>query len=265
MPTETSSPASKIAQVTIWFWVIKLCATVMGETGGDLLSKPPVALGYGLSSIIYGSFFVAALIPQLYAKRYHPFLYWTVILSTLTAGTTLSDFMDRSLHLGYTVGAAILFSLLMLVLAAWWFTERSLSVSNIGTRRAEIFYWTAILVSNTLGTALGDFMADKDDGLGLGFKHSALIVGSALALTALLYLVPKISRVALFWVAFILTRPFGATMGDVLARDPDEGGLGWGTLWPSLALLAVCLVVIVLTSRRDKRNAAEAPTITPNS
>lgn len=251
---DAPAPASKIAQVTLWFWMIKLCATILGETGGDLLSKPPIALGYGLSSLIFLAFFAAALTGQLTARRYHPFVYWTVILSTLTLGTTISDFMDRSLGLGYTLGAAILFTLLMLVLGAWWLTEHSLSVSNIRTRRAEIFYWTAILVSNTLGTAAGDYMADD---LKLGFKHSALIVGGALAVTAALALFTKFSRVALFWIAFILTRPFGATMGDVLARDPDEGGLGWGTLYPSLALLAACIVLIAVTSRRGQR--AEKP------
>jgi uncharacterized membrane-anchored protein len=246
---------SKIAQVTLWFWAIKLCATVLGETGADLLSKT-WTLGYQTSTLIFLGFFAVMLTPQLAATRYHPFLYWAVIFSTLLVGTTISDYMDRTLELGYTKGAAILFSLLMLVLGVWWLTERSLSVSNIRTRRAEIFYWTAILVSNTLGTAAGDYMADD---LGMGFKQSALIVGGALAVVGALALFTKVSRVALFWIAFILTRPFGATMGDVLAREPDEGGLGFGTLWPSLALLAVCVALIVGTYRRDKRRAARAP------
>jgi uncharacterized membrane-anchored protein len=240
---------SKIAQVTLWFWVIKLFATILGETGADLLSKT-WKLGYQTSTLIFLGFFALMLTAQLASRRYHPFLYWAVIFSTLLVGTTISDYMDRTLELGYTKGAAILFTLLMLVLGVWWLTERSLSVSNIRTKRAEIFYWTAILVSNTLGTAAGDYMADD---LGMGFKQSALVVGGALAVVGALALFTKVSRVALFWIAFILTRPFGATMGDVLARDPDEGGLGFGTLWPSLLLLGLCVAVIVGTYWRDKR------------
>jgi uncharacterized membrane-anchored protein len=253
------SRESKIAQVTLWFWAIKLCATVLGETGADLLSKT-WRLGYETSTLIFLGFFAVMLTAQLAARRFHTFLYWAVILSTLLVGTTISDSIDRTFKLGYTKGAALLFTLLMLVLGAWWLTERSLSVSNIRTRRAEIFYWTAILVSNTLGTAAGDYMADD---LQLGFKQSALIVGGALAVVGALALFTKVSRVALFWIAFILTRPFGATMGDVLARDPDEGGLGWGTLWPSLALLGLCVVVIALTSWRDKRKADPPSTNAP--
>ena|ERR1051325_11109323 len=252
MPGDPQSRESKIAKVTLLFWVIKLCATILGETGGDLLSKT-CELGYLVSTLIFFGFFAVMVTLQLATRRYHPFLYWAVILSTLTAGTTLSDFMDRTLGLGYTLGAAILFTTLLVVLGVWWWTERSLSVDNIRTRRAEVFYWLAILVSNTLGTAAGDYMADD---LELGFKTSALVVGGLLAVVAGLAVFTKLSRVALFWIAFILTRPFGATLGDVLARGPEEGGLGWGTLRPSLVLLGVCVVVIAWTAWQDRKRTA---------
>ena len=238
-------PADKVAKVTLAFWIMKICATTLGETAGDLLSMT-LNIGYALSSLILLGFFFATLTAQLTARRFHPLLYWAVIVSTSTAGTTMSDFMDRTLGLGYARGAAILVAGLAAVLVVWRLVEGSLSVDAIRTRRAELFYWLAILVSNTLGTALGDFLADDS---GLGFLGGAALVGGAIALTAAAAYLTRIDRVLLFWVAFVLTRPFGATFGDLLTKPTDHGGLGFGTIGSSLILAAILLVSLALTYR----------------
>lgn len=243
--------ANKVAAVTFAFWVMKICATTVGETGGDMVSMT-MNVGYAVSSIILLSIFFVLLIAQLRATKFHPALYWGVILATSTAGTTISDFMDRTLELGYATGSAILVSLLVLVLIVWRVTTGSLSVSRIADRRSEAFYWTAILVSNTLGTALGDYLADSS---GLGFAMSNLIIGGAIAAIAVAYLTTNISRTALFWAAFVLTRPFGATLGDLLTKTPEKGGLDLGTVGSSAVLLAILVVVIIWTSRREKAEA----------
>ncbi|MFC7670817.1 hypothetical protein ACFQT0_28085 [Hymenobacter humi] len=184
---------------------------------------------------------------QLAVNRYIPVLYWAVILATSTAGTTMSDYMDRTLGLGYATGALILVSILAVVLGLWRLSEKSLSVSDITTRRGELFYWTAILFSNTLGTALGDFLADDS---GLGFGGGALLIGSLLAVVVVAYYFTSISRVLLFWVAFVLTRPFGATFGDLLTKSPADHGLGFGTRGSSLILFGLLLGLILYTSVR---------------
>ncbi len=244
--------ASKVATVTLSFWVMKICATTVGETGGDLLSMT-LNVGYAVSSLILIGFFLITLAVQLQAKRFHPALYWGVILATSTAGTTISDYMDRTLGLGYAAGATILVTLLISVLAAWRLTMGSISVDHIRDRRVEAFYWAAILVSNTLGTALGDFLADSS---GLGYAVSNLVIASAIGLTALGYFFTPISRTALFWAAFVLTRPFGATMGDLLTKDPAKGGLGFGTVGATVVLLAVLIGMLVFTTRQAKQKAA---------
>jgi len=220
---------------------MKICATTLGETGGDLLSMT-LDVGYWVSTIIFFSFFLITVSAQLKANRYIPVLYWSVIVSTSTAGTTMSDYMDRTLELGYTTGSAILVSILLLVLLVWYFSEKSLSVTNIKTTKGEIFYWIAILFSNTLGTALGDFLADDS---GLGFAGSNILISSVLALVILAFYFTKISRVVLFWIAFVLTRPFGATFGDVLTKTPDRGGLGLGTIGSSLFFVIVLAILII--------------------
>ena len=230
----------KVAEVTVLFWVMKICATTLGETGADQLSHT-MHLGYRTSSLILIGLFLAVLTLQLMSKRCHPALYWSVILATSTAGTTVSDYMDRTLGLGYARGSLILVGLLGATLAAWRMSERSLSVADIRTRKAETFYWTAILFSNTLGTALGDFLADSS---GLGFSGSAALIGGLLVLVVLAYYRTGISRVLLFWTAFILTRPFGATFGDVLTKTHEHGGLDFGRGWSSLILLAILVVTI---------------------
>ena len=202
----------KIAKVTAFFWIMKICATTLGETAGDLLSMT-MNVGYALSSAILLALFLIFVTAQLGSARFHPVLYWMVILMTSTAGTTMSDFMDRTLGLGYAKSSMILVACLLVVLAAWRFSEKTLSVSNIQTTKAELFYWTAILFSNTLGTALGDFLADSS---GLGFLGGAALIGGLLGLVVLAVYFTRIDRVMLFWVAFVLTRPFGATFGDLL-------------------------------------------------
>ncbi len=239
----------KIPAVTLLFWVMKICATTLGETAGDLLAQT-MNVGYGTSSLILIGIFLVTLLAQLAVDRYIPVLYWAVILATSTAGTTMSDYMDRTLGLGYATGAALLVTILVVVLGVWRMSEKSLSVSDITTRRGELFYWTAILFSNTLGTALGDFLADDS---GLGFGGGALLIGTLLALVVLAHYFTRLSSVLLFWVAFVLTRPFGATFGDLLTKTPEKHGLGFGTTGSSLFLFAILLALIVYTSWRTKQ------------
>jgi uncharacterized membrane-anchored protein len=243
---------NKLPRVNLAFWIMKISATTLGETAGDLLSMT-LRVGYAISSLILLAFFAATLAGQLASKRFHPPLYWAVIVATSTAGTTVSDFMDRTLELGYPLGSALLVTLLLAVLAIWRKTEHSLAVDRAMSRRAELFYWTAILFSNTLGTALGDFLADSS---GLGFAGGALLIGSLLAVVVLLAFLTRLSRVALFWIAFVLTRPFGATLGDVLTKPPAHGGLGLGTLGSSAVLLAILLGLVMRETLRIRREPA---------
>lgn len=240
---------SKVAPVTFSFWIMKICATTLGETAGDLLSMT-LNVGYAVSSVILLAIFVATLAMQLRAKAFHPALFWAVILSTSTAGTTMSDYMDRTLGLGYASGSAILLSCLVMVLALWRYSEKTLSVANINSRKAESFYWTAILFSNTLGTALGDFLADDS---GLGFLGGAVLVGACIGLIVLAAYFTKINRVVLFWIAFVLTRPFGATFGDLLTKPVEKGGLDFGTIGSSMILALLLVAFVVYTSAKDKR------------
>lgn len=240
---------NKIAKVTFAFWVMKICATTLGETAGDLISMT-LKVGYAVSSLLLISLFLVSLLAQLRARQFHPALYWTVILTTSTAGTTMSDYMDRTLGLGYAKGSLILMAGLLAVLTAWRLTEKSLSVNRIETRRAELFYWTAILVSNTLGTALGDFLADSS---GLGFLGGAALIGGLIALVVLAYYTTRVSRVALFWIAFVLTRPFGATFGDLLTKPVAKGGLNFGTIGSSFVLGALLLGFVLWTYRAEPR------------
>jgi len=241
--------ASKIPEVTLLFWIMKICATTLGETAGDLLSMT-LDVGYAVSSILLLSVFLIAVSGQLFVKRYIPVLFWIVIVATSTAGTTMSDYMDRTLGLGYATGALILVSILIGVLALWYYEERSLSVSKITTFRGELFYWIAILFSNTLGTALGDFLADSS---GLGFAGGAILISALLALVVLAHYFTKIPTVLLFWIAFVLTRPFGATFGDLFTKSPDNGGLGFGTTGSSLILFSILATLVLYETIRTKR------------
>lgn len=240
---------NKVAKVDLNFWIIKICATTLGETGGDLLSMT-LRLGYAASSMFFISLFFITFFIQMKSKKFNPFLFWTVILTTSTAGTTMSDFLDRTMHLGYAKGALILVTCLISVLTAWKLSEKTLSVSNIQTPKSEMFYWVAILFSNTLGTAFGDFLADY---MGLGFMGGALLIGSLITVIALLWRFTKINTVALFWIAFVLTRPFGATFGDLLTKPIAKGGLNLGTIGSS-AFLTVLLGAFVIYSYLKEKN-----------
>ena len=243
---------NKLPQITLAFWVMKICATTLGETAGDLLSMT-LSVGYAISSMILLSVFLITLLTQLWSKTYNPVLYWIVILSTSTAGTTMSDFMDRTLGLGYASGSMILIVLLLMVFALWHLSGNSLNVNKVQTPRGELFYWVAILLSNTLGTALGDFLADDS---GLGFAGGAMLIGASILLVVALKYCTTVSSVVLFWVAFVLTRPFGATLGDFLTKPHEKGGLDFGTVGSSAVLAAVLLVMIAgawYVQRRDNR------------
>lgn len=240
---------NKVATITLYFWIMKICATTLGETAGDLLSMT-LNVGYGVSSIILISLFFISLAFQLTSDHFIPVIYWSVILTTSTAGTTMSDYMDRTLELGYATGSLILVTCLMAVLSIWYLSEKTLSVTNIQTRKTEIFYWTAILFSNTLGTALGDYLADDS---GLGFFGGALLVGFTIALIAVAYRFTKINHILLFWLAFVLTRPFGATFGDLLTKPLERGGLGFGTAGSSIILAVILIVFVAYTSIVERR------------
>ena len=232
-------------EVALAFWVIKIAATTLGETGGDAASMT-MNLGYALSSVVFFGVFVALVAWQVAVRTFHPFLYWAVIVATTTAGTTMADFADRSLGVGYTGGSLILFALVLLTLGLWWKAEGSVSVTNIVSPRVETFYWLTILFSNTLGTALGDFLADS----GPGYEGGALIFAAILALIAAAYFLTSISHTLLFWAAFILTRPLGATLGDMLTKPVAAGGLNLSRFSSTAALALFMLVCILLTRQR---------------
>jgi uncharacterized membrane-anchored protein len=232
---------SKIPAVTLGFWIIKILATTLGEAGGDAVTMT-LNLGYLVGTAIFASLFVVAVGAQIAARRFHPLLYWAVIVATTTAGTTLADFFDRSLGIGYVGGSSILFALLMATLSLWYWTLGSVSVDTVTSPKVEMFYWATIMFSQTLGTALGDFLADTG---GLGYIGGALVFGAALAVVAGLYFFTQLSRAGLFWAAFILTRPLGATLGDLLDKPVKDGGLALGRFEAS-AVLAVCIIVCIL-------------------
>jgi uncharacterized membrane-anchored protein len=244
---------SKVPEVTIGFWLIKVAATTLGETGGDWVSMS-LKLGYLIGSAIFAVIFIGLVSAQIKAERFHAFLYWATIVATTTLGTTMADFADRSLGVGYPGGVAIVFGLLIASLAIWYRVEGSVSVQSIVTARAEWFYWITILFSQTLGTALGDWVAGQDrGGLGFGYEVGALIFGSGLVVVAALYFWTKISHTVLFWAAFILTRPLGATLGDFLDKPVAEGGLHVSRLYASLILLVFMVACIVLIPQRATR------------
>lgn len=235
---------SKVPAVTLGFWIIKIAATTLGETGGDALSMT-MKLGYAVSTGVFFAIFLVTSVAQIRARSLHPFLYWSVIVATTTAGTTMADFADRSLGIGYIGGSLILFALLLAVLGAWWSALGTVSVNAIVTPGAEAFYWATILSSNTLGTALGDFLADDS---GLGYEGGALVFAGLLGIVAVAYFLTGTSRTLLFWTAFILTRPLGATFGDLLTKPSAGGGLALSRITSS-AVIALFIIVCILVSR----------------
>lgn len=218
--TGSHARSMKVPEVVLGFWVIKIAATTLGETGGDTLSMS-FKLGYAESSLIFMAVFVAAIAVQLRARAFHPWIYWSAIVATTLVGTTMADFADRSLGIGYAGGSSLLFAWVMVTLLIWRVSCGTVSVSNISSARMEAFYWAAILASNTLGTALGDFVSD---GLGFGFAGGAFFFSGLIAIVALLYMFTRLSHALLFWAAFILTRPLGATLGDLLTKPEAHGG-----------------------------------------
>jgi uncharacterized membrane-anchored protein len=252
VPFASPITASKVPEVTLAFWIIKVLATTLGETGGDAVTMS-MNLGYLIGTAIFAGVFLASVSAQVSARRYHPFLYWAVIVATTTAGTTLADFVDRSLGIGYLGGSSLLAALLVLSLVAWHWALGSVSVDSITSPKAELFYWVTIMFSQTLGTALGDWMADST---GLGYRGGALVFAAGLAIVAGGYYWTTISRTALFWAAFVLTRPLGATVGDFLDKPLDHGGLALSRYAASAALaVAIVACVALLPARAGKHPA----------
>ncbi len=247
--------ASKVPPVTIAFWIVKILATTVGETGGDALSMT-LNLGYLVSTAIFLTFFVVALTAQIMTRRYHPVWYWLVVVATTTVGTTTSDYLDRTVGLGYPKSSALLFCGVIAVLLVWRFTTGHLQFVNIRSRRDEFFYWIAILMSNTLGTALGDFVADS---AGMGFERGALVFAGLLAMVALLHFFTRIEKSVLFWAAYVLTRPLGATLGDTLTKPTAESGLNLGRFTCTLVIATAIIVVVAATSlRKPSRTVTHA-------
>jgi uncharacterized membrane-anchored protein len=248
MTRDAEDYASKVPAVTLGFWIIKIAATTLGETGGDTVTMT-MNLGYLTGTAIFLSALVVLVVVQIAAKKFHPFLYWLTIVASTTVGTTMADFADRSLGIGYAGGSLILFSFLVAVLGLWYWSFGSISVETVNTPKVEAFYWAAITFSQTLGTALGDWIADT----GLGYGGGALVFAAALAIVAALYFWTDVSRVLLFWSAFILTRPLGATVGDFLDKPLDQGGLALSRPIAS-AVLAVLIIgcILVLPQRAGR-------------
>ena len=241
--------ANKVAQITVLFWIMKVIATTLGETLGDFFSMT-AGFGYLITLIAMLLFFIIALTVQLSVKKYIPVVYWLVIISTTTLGTEISDFMDRTLHLGYTIGSIILFVCLVATLISWKVKFKTLQVFPIENRNKEIFYWIAILFSNSLGTAFGDFLSDD---LGLTYLMGALITALIIIVVILLHYFTRLNQVVLFWIAFVFTRPFGATFGDFLTKPVSKGGLDLGTLNASLTSI-VLMAILIIFSHRKKPN-----------
>ena len=240
MSIEQQEILSKVPEVTIVFWIIKILATTLGETGGDTLSMS-MNLGYLVSTGIFALLFIAAVILQILTKKFHPLVYWITIIATTTVGTTLADFADRSLGVGYAGGTTILFTLLMISLLVWYRTLGSVAVDTVSSPKSEMFYWITIMFSQTLGTALGDWTADS---AGLGYDGGAVLFSIMLAILAIAFYRTKISHTILFWAAFILTRPLGAVVGDFLDKPINKGGLALSRYSASFTLLAVILLFI---------------------
>ena len=249
MKTEQQEILSKVPEVTLIFWIIKVLATTLGETGGDAVSMS-MNLGYLVGTVIFAAVFIVAVIAQISAKRFHPIIYWTTIIATTTVGTTLADFADRSLGIGYAGGTAILFTLLMGSLLIWYRTLGSVAVDTVSLPKSEMFYWITIMFSQTLGTALGDWTADT---AGLGYGGGAIVFGAMLAVIAVAYLRTKISHTILFWAAFILTRPLGAVIGDFLDKPISKGGLELSRYSASAVLFLLIVSCIFIFSNKPAK------------
>jgi uncharacterized membrane-anchored protein len=252
---------SKVPAVTLGFWVIKILATTLGETGGDTVTMTwlgettdhPVPYGYLIGTGIFGALLVGFVFAQISARKFNPWLYWATIVASTTCGTTLADFADRSLGIGYPGGSLLLLACVLLSLFAWWRTLGTVDVNTVASPREETFYWITITFSQTLGTALGDWIADA----GLGYSGGALVFGAGLLILAALYFSTRISRVFLFWAAFILTRPLGATVGDWFDKPLNKGGLAMSRPLASAVLAVVIVVLILILPQRPGQHPAE--------
>ena len=252
MQSGSKAVLSKVPAVTLGFWVIKIAATTLGETGGDTVSMT-MNLGYLVGTAIFLTALVVLVVFQIMARKFHPFLYWATIIASTTAGTTMADFAERSLGVGYPGGTIILFACVAASLAAWYWSEGSVSVATIKAPRVEAFYWITITFSQTLGTALGDWAADS----GLGYDGGALVFGAALAVVAALYFWSSLSRVALFWTAFILTRPLGATVGDFFDKPAAQGGLDVSRPLATAIIAAFIVLCVLFIPQRAGRHLIE--------
>ena len=246
MPTTVKN---RVPHIIFLYWVIKIASTTLGETGADMFSMT-FQLGYAETIMIFMSVFLILLMVKLSLKGYHPLVYWLTFTASAIAGTAISDFIDRTLKLGYTAGSVVLTALLLVTLAVWYLKEKSISVEYIPTFQAEIFYWIAFLIANTLGTAGGDFVADD---LGFGFVHSAMVLSGLLMVIALLHFFTKVPSVLLFWLAFVLTRPFGATFGDFLTKPIERGGIHFGTVGSSIVFCVILFAAIAKETQLEKR------------
>ena len=251
MSHTTHQALSKVPQVTLVFWIIKIFATTLGETGGDAVSMS-MNFGYLVGTVIFASVFLVAVITQIKAKRFHPLLYWATIIATTTVGTTLADYADRSLGIGYTGGTTLLFTLLILSLVIWYKIFGSVSTNTISSAKEEMFYWVTIMFSQTLGTALGDWTADT---AGLGYGGGAIVFSGLLLVVLAAYLWTKISKTTLFWAAFILTRPLGAVVGDFLDKPLNQGGLALSRYSASAALLIIIVSIIFLFPQKAAKGS----------
>ena len=252
MTPNTEHYVSKVPEVTLGFWIIKILATTLGETGGDTVTMT-WDLGYLTGTAIFLSALLVLIVIQIAAKKFHPLLYWSTIVASTTAGTTMADFATRSLGVGYAGGSLILFACLMAVLGLWYWSLGSISVTTVNTPKVEAFYWAAITFSQTLGTALGDWIADA----GLGYAGGALVFGIGLAVIAAAYFWTNASRVLLFWAAFILTRPLGATVGDFLDKPLDHGGLALSRPIASVAIAALMIMLVLVLPQRAGSHTGE--------
>jgi uncharacterized membrane-anchored protein len=240
---------NKVAEISLMFWLMKIIATTLGETLGDFLSMT-LNLGYSASLLITLVIFLLLLLIQLFSKKYIPLFYWLVIIATTTLGTEISDFTDRSLHLGYTLGSLLLFSLLIFTLLLWYKKFKSLNVFPVFDKNKEIFYWIAILFSNSLGTAFGDYLSDE---IGLSYINGAMLTAGIILIVVLLHYLTKLNHILLFWIAFIFTRPFGATFGDFLTKPLNKGGLDLGTLNASIVSVLIISILIYVSHKNLKR------------
>ena len=243
---------NRVPHIIFLYWVIKIVSTTLGETGADMFSMT-FKLGYGETIAIFISLFLTLLVIKLFLKGYHPLTYWLTFTASAIAGTAISDFIDRTLGLGYTWGSVILTTALLVTLAVWYKKEKSIDVEYIAKPTVEIFYWIAFLIANTLGTAAGDFVSDN---LGLGFENSAIVISALLIIIALLHFFTKTSGVLLFWLAFVLTRPFGATFGDLLTKPIVKGGLNLGTVGSSIFFCVILIFAIAKETKLEKNRSA---------